>query len=456
MSDNAFGQTVALIDSGIFSEMVQQGCFSLAIRDRPGRYVYTNPAFDLQFGVMAQQVIGNMVSEWAALEEELASLSGEPPSDHVKPPIRHKVSLKDSSGHPKFWQVVMFGFTDPGGEDLIGILAQDITVQENLAVELDVVKLEAGMIRIYEQALDGVAMGNWEGILTYANQPFCGYFGSAPAEMVGRSWKDLPKPEDFGSLRAAMRRMWTTGKSETEAKFVLPTGEIRWTWLRFIRDGEGSKPGFHIFLRDITTQRDFEDTLDKNLRLLQDARMELVKRQEELEAANARLRIQASTDGLTGLLNHREFHSQLSAQIDLAERYQTPFSLLMLDIDFFKKFNDRHGHPAGDELLRHFARILSEAARTTDVVCRYGGEEFVIILPNTGLDGALEFAERLRASIETQLMSQGGVTSSLGISVWSPGQSGQAILEAADMALYQSKSSGRNRVSVAPAAPSGA
>ena len=128
----------------------------------------------------------------------------------------------------------------------------------------------------------------------------------------------------------------------------------------------------------------FEDLKRKNteLELAQDARSRRRSRSapQQLEEANARLDRLAVTDGLTGLYNHRYFHEQLQQAVERSLRSGTPAALLMIDVDHFKKYNDRQGHPAGDEALRTVARLIAEDRRTVDVVARYGGEEFAIVL----------------------------------------------------------------------------
>jgi diguanylate cyclase (GGDEF)-like protein len=133
---------------------------------------------------------------------------------------------------------------------------------------------------------------------------------------------------------------------------------------------------------------------------LQQAYQALETANQELVAMNALLSQAAITDGLTGLRNHRAFQESLMNLVQMAERYGQPLSLIMLDIDYFKQFNDRFGHPAGDELLRQVASLLRRSARAYDVVARYGGEEFAILLPNTDLNEAVRVAERLRQQIE--------------------------------------------------------
>jgi diguanylate cyclase (GGDEF)-like protein len=164
----------------------------------------------------------------------------------------------------------------------------------------------------------------------------------------------------------------------------------------------------------------------------------------------------ATTDGLTGLTNRRTLNTQLVARVREAQRYHRPLSLLLLDIDHFKKVNDTHGHPAGDAVLRGVSAVARAQARETDLVARYGGEELAVVLPETDAAGARAIAERLRAAVEGTAHAtteQGSlrVTVSVGVATWpGGGQTPDELLTTADRALYRAKQTGRNRVESGP------
>lgn len=160
----------------------------------------------------------------------------------------------------------------------------------------------------------------------------------------------------------------------------------------------------------------------------------------------------ATRDGMTGLHNFRFFHERLSHEIERGARYNQPLSLILFDIDFFKKVNDTYGHPAGDKVLKGVAAILAASVREIDLAARYGGEEFVLLLINTDAKGAQVIAERVRASIERHIFDIGDgktlrITSSMGISsVPSDAADQRLLISRADSALYLAKKDGRNRV----------
>ena len=160
----------------------------------------------------------------------------------------------------------------------------------------------------------------------------------------------------------------------------------------------------------------------------------------------------ATTDGLTELYNHRYFQEQIRMQIEQSKRYNNNFSLIIIDIDFFKKFNDTFGHQSGDAVLRQVAQTLKKNVRATDIVCRYGGEEMSIILPNTGKDEAFSTAQKICERVASKKFKLAGdketnVTISLGVSTFPyDGDSASSIIEAADKRLYNAKNNGRNQV----------
>ena len=160
----------------------------------------------------------------------------------------------------------------------------------------------------------------------------------------------------------------------------------------------------------------------------------------------------ATTDGLTELFNHRYFQEQMTMQVENSKRYNNEFSMIILDIDFFKKFNDTYGHQSGDAVLRQVAQTLKKNIRATDIACRYGGEEMSIILPNTGKDIAHSTAEKIcqRVAANKFKLPAGKevtVTISLGVSTFPhDGQTPAELIEAADKRLYNAKSNGRNQV----------
>lgn len=175
-------------------------------------------------------------------------------------------------------------------------------------------------------------------------------------------------------------------------------------------------------------------------------------RTAELETLNTKLESLATTDGLTGLFNHRYFYTKLEEEISRAIRYSNPLSIVMIDIDHFKQYNDTWGHISGDIILKMFSETLRMHSRDTDVVARYGGEEFAIILPESDLVTALAVAERIRSTIQStrypkaESQPGGRLSASFGVAVHDGMGSCKEFVELADKALYLAKQNGRDRI----------
>ncbi len=178
----------------------------------------------------------------------------------------------------------------------------------------------------------------------------------------------------------------------------------------------------------------------------------------KLERDRLRLRAEVAsemsmTDALTGLLNRYGLHRALQRELAEARRYARPLSCLLIDLDFFKAVNDTYGHAAGDTALYQAARVITESVRGSDVVCRYGGEEFLVLAPETAADGARSLAEKIRLAFASRLFGDGGrtfpLTLSVGVAQLGAAESGNDMIARADEALYHAKQTGRDRVEAA-------
>ena len=269
--------------------------------------------------------------------------------------------------------------------------------------------------------------------------------GWRPDEMIGRNALDLVHPDDREALlneRAAL--MDATTERSACYRFLRPDGS--WLWVeahvRLREANGGDAPGDHVVvLRDATERKAAETKLAQAL--------------ERVERI-------ASIDGLTGLSNRRHFDEMADKEWRRCERERVPLSLALLDVDYFKRFNDRYGHLAGDSALRAIASCVADAARRpADLAARYGGEEFLLLMPGTALAGAQVIAQDLCKAVERLAIAHadspiGVITISLGVATAVPtsgkpeAQAIEPLLAAADVALYKANSDGRNRVMLAP------
>ena len=207
-----------------------------------------------------------------------------------------------------------------------------------------------------------------------------------------------------------------------------------------ILDGQNKIRGALATFDDVTQIEEHNDQLQKAMKMLETSR-------DEVNRKNRELWILATQDTLTQCLNRRAFFESFDKEFKRARRYGNDLCCIMTDIDHFKQVNDIHGHQVGDQVLQKVAEILRSALRENDLICRYGGEEFVILLPNSNSEGAMVAAERYRAIVESTTISGISVTASFGVSSLEfKAKNPEELVNQADKSLYAAKHSGRNRV----------
>jgi diguanylate cyclase (GGDEF)-like protein len=201
--------------------------------------------------------------------------------------------------------------------------------------------------------------------------------------------------------------------------------------------------------RQVMAQLELRHSLDE-LKLqaaaMRRQQAQLNQYQNQLEAMNLQLTELSMLDGLTGLKNRRAFDSIMNSESSRSERSHSPLALLMIDLDHFKSFNDEFGHLAGDGILQKIAAMLQAQARTYDLAARFGGEEFAVVLPNTGLDEARVVAERIRMAVQDAEWDHRAPSVSIGLATTTTAQGSMTLVERADKALYMAKRKGRNCV----------
>jgi diguanylate cyclase (GGDEF)-like protein len=280
---------------------------------------------------------------------------------------------------------------------------------------------EANFRNLLGNMADGMAVTDQAGLTRFVNYATQNLLGRRDDDLLGHPFAFAAAPGD--SREVAVAR---PGRTDIIA-------ELR----AFLTVWEGETACL-ISLRDITQRK-----LDEQ---------QIKEQQEKLQEANAKLQALATSDGLTGLKNHRSFKEQLELEFAHRDEVERPLSLLLLDVDHFKSFNDSFGHPAGDDVLRQVGKLLRENARGTDFVARYGGEEFAIIMPDADAAQSVQVAERIRQAIEKAPWRLRGVTVSIGVSTRTAAlENPDALIAESDATLYYSKQGGRNRVTHAQA-----
>lgn len=302
--------------------------------------------------------------------------------------------------------------------DIISGIIMDIT-EAKKAIE-EITKLS----RAIEEIDDVIMISDREGVMTFVNDAYVKHTGFSREESVGKTaaiLKSGKQDKDF------YKNMWDTILSGNVFRGLF-INKKRNTELYYeektitpIKNDAGEITSFVSAGKDITQR---------------------IKMQNNLE-------LLASTDKLTGIYNRHKFEELFKIELERVSRYKNPLALIMLDIDHFKDVNDTYGHDIGDKVLKNVVAIAKKNIRSTDIFARWGGEEFLILCPETDTLSAQTLAEKLRKSIETTIFDAvGSITCSFGVSVYADKESGESLIKRVDSALYQAKHEGRNRVVV--------
>jgi len=299
---------------------------------------------------------------------------------------------------------------------------------------LESVEFADALFRVhFDKAPIGMTLLSAEGGYLRANRAFCRMVGYDEKELQRLSEPEVTHPDDPFHDFAEVRALAVVEEDpiQFDKRYIRRDGEAVWAQVSLSSLDDASSAGLYFIamIQDITERKRTEDDLGRRI--------------VELQAL-------ATTDPLTGIYNHRFMLDFLDHRLAEAKRTERPVSILMLDVDHFRRFNERHGHDVGDRALRSVAQCMRQVLREEDAACRYGGEEFAIVLSRANLPAALAVAERVRRRVEeAPPLTPGGdrLTCSIGVSTY-PDHASTALslLKAADVALYQAKHAGRNQV----------
>lgn len=331
-------------------------------------------------------------------------------------------------------------------------------------IEIRVRESEARFRAVADASPLGVFVTDRSGGLAYVNSNWELITGITSSDALGAGWLQVVHPDDRSVVMQEWNHVLSSGlRYRATYRLLKRSGEIAWVSIH----AAPMQNDLHNFcyvgtVEDITERRRLEDDIAEQVKRVNEANQRLERQGQDLLTANEALKVQqaelartnrrleamATTDGLTGLYNLRAFQEFLDQQFHRAVRRELPLSIIILDIDWFKSFNDSFGHPAGNVLLCRMSRLLENNCRPEDLVARYGGEEFALVLPNTPSEGALQIAERLLERIRLEPWENRSITASLGIAtLTNDTPDAESLIKAADRALYLSKANGRNRVS---------
>lgn len=279
--------------------------------------------------------------------------------------------------------------------------------------------------------------------------------GQSLKDILGYPWWHIVHPED----RDRVFQSWAEAEKKeeelsSECRIIRPDGQLRWVLLRsrfFFYDKGKVTIGT---VEDITERKNTEEKVKIYAAELEQSNKDKDHLIKELQFLKTQLEISAKTDPLTGLLNRRGMNEQIEQVKIRYARHKTPFTFIITDIDHFKRINDTFGHDAGDYILREIAKGLKESLRKQDIIARWGGEEFLILLPETDLRGGITLAEKFRSRVEKELFRHKQhdirMTMSFGVSAYEETGDIDTCIKRADECLYKAKNTGRNKVITDP------
>jgi len=302
----------------------------------------------------------------------------------------------------------------------------------------------------FNLGLIGMAVTSIEKGWVDVNEKLCEILGYPREELIKLSWAEITYPDDLKADEVEFERV-LAGEIEgysMDKRFVRKDGIVIYASIsaNCIRNKDGSIDHFVAFVQDITDRKSAEIKIHKMNTELESL---VAIRTKELEEANRQLKISSDTDFVTKLTNRRFYERRLGENIATAKRNNTPLSLLMIDIDDFKAYNDNYGHDNGDITLIKVAESIQDSLnRDTDLASRFGGEEFVVLLPSTNTASAFIIAERIRTNIEAlgiKHTQSSLVTVSIGVESMEADKLNRLdLFKHADIALYTAKGKGKN------------
>lgn len=393
-------------------------------KDVKGRYTYANEHIRALFSVPLSQIIGRTDVDFFDFEQCQDIVQND------KLVIEHRQTLEKEeqailrhSGEMRYYWTVKHPIYDDKGQ-VQGLYGLSIDITERKRLEQELKQKELMLDTVLNNVDAFIYMKDRDFKFQYVNEKTSSLFQCPPEHIIGKTDKELhPDADDFNAMD---RKVVATGQPVTgEEIFVDEHDNPHYYWSNKVplKDEEGVVTSYIGFSHDIT---------------------ELIQLKQELEK-------RATTDDLTQLANRRHCFEFAEQEFKRNRRYDQHFSILLLDLDHFKKINDSFGHHVGDNVLKLVARCCIKTLRTTDMAGRIGGEEFCMILPQTGSQAASKLAERLRSEIENLDTSQYGhklsLTTSIGIATACVDDKNlNQILIRADEALYKAKEMGRNQV----------
>lgn len=332
--------------------------------------------------------------------------------------------------------------------EVFGAMLTTHDITERATLERRLAHSEERFRLAFESAPEGLVVVDARGRCRHANEKFLSLVNLDRRSLARRQFTSMFHRSDLSMLKHTMRQMLRDEFRSASVDVRMRNGDGSATCqlsLALVFKAEGEPAYWIAQLTDVSPRLHAQEQLSQQLMQVTMFGVEQEMHRAALVEANRRLREMVVSDSLTGLGNRRAFENALAEAMERSRTTGSPLSLLMLDVDNFKLYNDAFGHQAGDVVLVEVARVLQDHCRADDTGARYGGEEFAVILPNCAAEAAYRVAERIRAAIAAREWMNRPVTASVGVATLRDGMSKVDLVRAADLALYNSKRLGRNR-----------
>jgi diguanylate cyclase (GGDEF)-like protein/PAS domain S-box-containing protein len=390
------------------------------MKDREGRYLYANPAAARRLNPGGDGVLGRRDADLLPADVLAAIRQVDEQVFRLEAPCCYEQSLPDGAGPDRVYLTHKLLYSQPGQPDCLIGFSTDITELRRATKQLTA--SEEHFRLLAANATDVVFRLNDEGRILWVSPSLTAALGWRPEQWIGHLGTEfLVHGGASDTYRANMTTLAAGGSTRARIQVIASDGSFHWveTLASPYRNASGQLDGIAASFR----------TIDQQV------------------AAEQQLQKLATTDGLTGIANRRHLDVLIGQAIQRADRYGETLCLILCDIDNFKAINDQHGHHSGDQVLITFAARIQRQLRSSDAFGRWGGEEFLILVPHCSADAALCLAHQLRELVAAKPFPQAGrVTASFGVAERLPEEPEEAWLQRVDAALYAAKAAGRNQV----------
>ena len=415
-------------------------------KDDKGRFISVNQPLADSCGKSKEQIIGK--TDFDIWPYELALLYTKNDLEVIRTGKKKSVEEPVDSKTGAVWYETFKSPVFDSNNNVIGTIGIAKDISERKEIEIKLENQRIFMKSMIDSIPDFIFYKDINSIYLGCNQAFANQLiGLSEEEIIGKTHFDFDK--DFQNAKLVRQKdieVFAKGKTQiNEETLQLVNGNFIYveTSKTPFYNENGEIAGLIGISRDITARKNFENEMKKNSK-------ELELKNKSLNEAYEKLEIISTIDPLTQLFNRREIIKRLECELIRYTINKTPFSIIIADIDFFKKVNDTYGHNCGDYILKSVADILKNSVRKQDSVSRWGGEEFLIVLPDTDTNGAVTLAEKLRTNIENSIFDYGEfkvkVTMTFGVNIYNKMQELDSFISKADSALYEGKQKSRNCV----------